>query len=70
MNWDEYYITGAQQGWQCPICKRVHAPWVPHCDCDTYSITTTNTTNPMKIEPNDYHRSRKVCTLELKEGEE
>jgi hypothetical protein len=20
-----------QQGWQCPICKKVSAPWAPSC---------------------------------------
>lgn len=20
-------------GWICPRCGRVHAPWVPSCDC-------------------------------------
>jgi hypothetical protein len=21
------------QGWQCPVCKVVRAPWVAFCDC-------------------------------------
>lgn len=21
------------EGWICPRCKRVNAPWVDHCDC-------------------------------------
>ena len=21
------------QGWQCPNCNRVNAPWYPFCDC-------------------------------------
>jgi hypothetical protein len=25
--------TGAMQGWQCPICKRVLAPFVQECPC-------------------------------------
>jgi len=25
----------ALQGWQCPICKVVHAPWILRCDCAT-----------------------------------
>lgn len=35
----------AQQGWQCPICKRVYAPNTPMCwYCGGESvITTTNT---------------------------
>jgi hypothetical protein len=20
------------QGWQCPVCKNVYAPWVPRCE--------------------------------------
>lgn len=23
----------AQQGWQCPVCGRVFAPWVWECPC-------------------------------------
>ena len=23
----------AQQGWQCPVCGTVNAPWKPACDC-------------------------------------
>lgn len=23
----------AQQGWQCPVCERVNAPWVSQCPC-------------------------------------
>ena len=21
------------EGWICPVCNRVNAPWVEHCDC-------------------------------------
>ena len=20
-------------GWQCPVCRKVHAPFMPSCDC-------------------------------------
>lgn len=38
--------VGAQQGWQCPICKRVLSPWTPECPCrgqgpETFWTTTT-----------------------------
>lgn len=23
----------AQEGWICPKCGKVHAPWVPSCEC-------------------------------------
>lgn len=36
----------AQQGWQCPICKRVYAPNTPMCwYCGGESVTTTTTTS-------------------------
>ena len=25
--------SSPQQGWQCPVCKKVNAPWVPGCSC-------------------------------------
>ena len=37
---------GAQQGWQCPICGRVLAPFMTECPCQgagKQSITTTGT---------------------------
>ena len=34
----------AQQGWQCPICKRVYSPSTPCCfTCGAEGRTTTNT---------------------------
>ena len=27
-------------GWECPKCRRVHAPWVPECDCHEKDATT------------------------------
>lgn len=30
-------MVGAQQGWQCPVCKRVYAPFVSECPyCGKY----------------------------------
>ena len=20
-------------GWQCPLCGKIHAPWIPACEC-------------------------------------
>lgn len=31
---------GAMQGWQCPICKRVLAPFVQECPCKGQGIAT------------------------------
>lgn len=40
----------AQYGWICPKCGKVHAPWVPECDCewcDNHHDSTTNTATPI-----------------------
>jgi len=34
----------AQQGWQCPVCKRVYSPTTPMClYCGKSEVTTTTT---------------------------
>lgn len=40
--------VGAQQGWQCPVCKRILSPWTPECPCrgqgmETITMTSTST---------------------------
>lgn len=40
-----YMQLGAQQGWQCPICKRILAPFVSECPCQGQGQTTITTTN-------------------------
>lgn len=36
-------MVGAQQGWQCPVCKRVYAPFISECPyCGRYDNTVTN----------------------------
>ena len=40
-----YYQTLAQQGWQCPMCKKILAPFVQECTCQMQiTITTVSTT--------------------------
>ena len=35
----------AEQGWECPRCGRINAPWVRQCDCKRgWSITCDDTT--------------------------
>ena len=46
-----FEFTGVQQGWQCPICKRVYAPSTPmgwYCGEEgrTKTSTTTNIEYP------------------------
>lgn len=46
---------GAQQGWQCPICKRILAPFVPECPCGGQGLqtwTTTSSTTDKDSNPN------------------
>ena len=28
-----FTYPATRQGWQCPICNKVHAPFVAACDC-------------------------------------
>lgn len=48
----DYMQVGAQQGWQCPICKRVLSPWTPECPCGGQGqktwTTTSGSTTPIK----------------------
>ena len=38
-------VNQASQGWQCPICKRVLAPFVPECPCGGQGMKTWTTTS-------------------------
>ena len=39
---NEYGVINTQQGWICPKCQRVYAPWVDKCQyCDGSTITNT-----------------------------
>ena len=51
MNWN----PGVKQGWQCPICGKVHAPWVPGCDCHKRTSVATTGTNTSKSETVSVH---------------
>lgn len=51
---NHFMQMGAQQGWQCPVCKRVLSPWTIECPCrgqgmETY--TTTGTEEGYKVVP-------------------
>ena len=32
-----------QEGWICPRCGKVNAPWNPWCSCEPKQISNTNT---------------------------
>lgn len=38
----EMPVRYIERGWQCPVCGKVHAPWVSGCDCHQYSVSTTS----------------------------
>ena len=36
-----YTQPKAEQGWECPRCGRINAPWVRQCDCNRNNWTIT-----------------------------
>lgn len=51
--WQTYNHSKAEQGWECPRCGRINAPWVRQCDC---SPATKITVNPC----NDWWKSAQI----------
>ncbi len=39
-----------RQGWQCPVCNKVHAPFVVACDCHERRDVRTSTTDYNYLE--------------------
>ena len=48
--WRSPHYSNVQQGWECPRCGCINAPWVSQCNCNNdYEITCTSdrlTINP------------------------
>ena len=46
--WQAYNHCKAEQGWECPRCGRINAPWVRQCDCSrsNWTITSDQTYKP------------------------
>ena len=40
--WQTYNHYKAEQGWECPRCGRINAPWVRQCDCSGSNWTITS----------------------------
>lgn len=40
MEYTQINITTPQQGWQCPACLTVHAPWKSYCGCQQRPVPT------------------------------
>ena len=39
--WQTYNHYRAEQGWECPRCGRINAPWVRQCDCSRSNWSPT-----------------------------
>ena len=70
MNWDE--ISFAPQGWQCPVCKRVYAPFTPMCwycgNGVASTVTTTDKTEPKSpLAYVDWTKQESVTTSTFKD---
>ena len=51
----------AEQGWECPRCGRINAPWVRQCDCpNNWSPPTITWTGPDK-DSHDWWWSHVTC---------
>ena len=50
---NEFLSTGASQGWQCPICKRVLAPFITECPCKGFGSQWTLTSTKGSVDLSD-----------------
>lgn len=59
-----------QEGWICPKCGKVHAPWVPSCECsnknETLTLSTTGTnvniTEAPKFDEASTSSTQMICS--------
>ena len=49
-----------KQGWECPKCKKVYAPWMPSCNCNT-TVTSSNTTSNFTVSVDDATLIDNMC---------
>lgn len=51
-----------QQGWVCPKCGRVNAPWMPTCGCVTTQTNGTGMTYLVKTPQESRENHEKTQT--------
>lgn len=66
---NNFMQVGAMQGWQCPICKRVLAPFVQECPCkgqgpETWTTTSTSTENKTITLHNNEELAKHIPTIQ------
>lgn len=46
------------EGWICPRCGRVNAPWLPYCSCDNITVDINTTGTPYRIYPSSFSTAK------------
>lgn len=64
---NNFMQLGAMQGWQCPICKRVLAPFMPECPCGGQGVKTIINTMSGTISAEDFIKQQEEALLKFKE---
>ena len=61
-NYNRYthYYPAAQQGWECPRCGKINAPWVSQCNCSRDNWTVTWASDHVNVKP-DWWKDYVYC---------
>jgi hypothetical protein len=58
--------AGAAQGWECPKCGTILAPWMPTCNCNRGAIVVPNPM-PYSTGTSPNHRRTEIASGEQKQ---
>lgn len=50
-NFQNWLKPRPQQGWECPRCGRINAPWVQQCSCSPNNWSITWTSDHIDTDP-------------------
>ena len=68
------YEIGAAQGWQCPICGSIWAPFIPQClncnDKKSHKTTTSTSTYTYSTSDNKDTYSSYLDLLHIKKDDD